>query len=143
MVGLKTIQTRLFTSRGCESCTRPTFKLQVHQLQGFPCVPGPVSTKQRKEPFSFRDLFPGGNEIPVLQRAQHQVWAKWSFVTVCDPMDCSMPGCSVHGISQAGILEWAAISFSRVSSRPRDRTPVSWVSCITGGFFTAEPVRKP
>ena len=42
-------------------------------------------------------------------------------------MDCSPPGSSVHGISQARILEWVAISFSRGSSRPRDGT---YVSCI-------------
>ena len=40
--------------------------------------------------------------------------------TLCDPMDCSPPDSSVCGISQARILEWAATSFSRVSSRPRD-----------------------
>ena len=59
-----------------------------------------------------------------------------------DPMDCSPPDSSVHGIFQARILEWVAISFSR-SSRPRDRTrsPVlQVVSCIAGGFFTAEPL---
>ena len=44
------------------------------------------------------------------------------------PIDCSPPGSSVHGIPQAGILEWVAISFSR-RSQPRDRTHVSWVSC--------------
>ena len=38
----------------------------------------------------------------------------------CDPMDCSPPGSSVHGISQARILEWVAISLSRGSSQPRD-----------------------
>ena len=43
-----------------------------------------------------------------------------SCPTLCDPMDCSPPGSSVHGISQARILEWVAISFSRGSSRPRD-----------------------
>ena len=48
-------------------------------------------------------------------------------------MDCSLPGSSVHGILQARILEWVAISFSRGSSWPRDRTPVS---CIAGRFFT-------
>ena len=48
----------------------------------------------------------------------------------CIPMDCSPPGSSVHGISQARILEWVVISFSRVSSLPRDQTCVSWVSCI-------------
>ena len=47
-------------------------------------------------------------------------------VTLCDPMDCSLPGSSVRGILQARILEWIAISFSRGSSWPRDRT---WVSC--------------
>ena len=41
---------------------------------------------------------------------------------LCDPMDCSPPGSSVHGILQARILEWGAISFSRGSSQPRDRT---------------------
>ena len=53
-----------------------------------------------------------------------------SCVTVCKPTDCSPPGSSVHGILQARILEWAAISSSRGSSRPRDRTRVSYVSCI-------------
>ena len=41
-------------------------------------------------------------------------------LTLCDPMDCSLPGSSVHGISQARILEWVAISSSRGSSQPRD-----------------------
>ena len=45
-------------------------------------------------------------------------------------MDCSPPGSSVHGIFQARIQEWVAISFSRGSSRPRDRTCISLVSCI-------------
>ena len=45
-----------------------------------------------------------------------------SCLTLCDPMDCSLPGSSVRGIFQAIVLEWIAISFSRGSSRPRDRT---------------------
>ena len=45
--------------------------------------------------------------------------------TLCDPMDCSLPGSSVHGIFQAVVLEWIAISFSRGSSQPRDQTQVS------------------
>ena len=49
---------------------------------------------------------------------------------VSEPMDCSLPGFSVHGIFQARILEWVAISYSRGSPRPRDRTHVSCVSCI-------------
>ena len=53
-----------------------------------------------------------------------------SCPTLCDPLDCSLPGSSVHGIFQARILEWVAISFSRGSSWPRDQTWVSCVSCI-------------
>ena len=50
-----------------------------------------------------------------------------SCPTLCDPVDCSLPGSSVHGILQARMLEWVAISFSRASSRPRDRTRVSHI----------------
>ena len=56
-----------------------------------------------------------------------------SCPTLCNPIDCSLPGSSIHGIFQARILEWAAISFSRGSFRPRDRT---WVSHIAGKPFT-------
>ena len=45
-----------------------------------------------------------------------------SCPNLCSPMDCSLPGSSAHGIFQARILEWVAISFSRGSSQPRDRT---------------------
>ena len=53
-----------------------------------------------------------------------------SCLTLCDPTDYGPPGSSVRGISQARILEWVAISSSRGSSRPRDRTRVSCISCI-------------
>ena len=58
---------------------------------------------------------------------------KWSEVTqscptLCNPMDCSVPGSSVHGILQAKILECVAISFSTGSSQPRDRTEVSHIA---------------
>ena len=53
-----------------------------------------------------------------------------SRVRLCDPMDCSPPGSSVHGIFQARILEWVAISYSRGSSQPRNWTHVSCASCI-------------
>ena len=55
-------------------------------------------------------------------------------------MDCKPPGFSLQRISQARILEWVAISFSRGSSWPRDRTRIS---CITSGVFIAEPPGKP
>ena len=56
-----------------------------------------------------------------------------SCPTLCNPMDCSLPGFSVYGIFQARILEWVAISFSRRSSQPRDWTRVSR---IVGRCFT-------
>ena len=54
-----------------------------------------------------------------------------SCLTLCNLMDCSLPGSFVHGISQARILEWVAIPFSRGSS------------CMAGRFFTAELPGKP
>ena len=67
-----------------------------------------------------------------------------SCLTLCDPMDWSPPGSSVHGILQARILERVAIPFFRGSFQPRDHTRISCqVSCIAGGFFTAEPLGKP
>ena len=62
------------------------------------------------------------------------------YLTLCDPMNCSPPGSSVHRISQARILEWAAISFSRGSSLPRDG---SCLSCLACRFFTTEAIGKP
>ena len=52
---------------------------------------------------------------------------------LCNPMDCSLSGFSVHGVLQARILEWVAMPFSRRSSQSRDQTQVT---CIAGGFFT-------
>ena len=45
-----------------------------------------------------------------------------SCLTLCDPMDSSLPGSSIHGIFQARVLEWVVISFSKRSSQPRDQT---------------------
>ena len=58
---------------------------------------------------------------------------------LCNPMDYCLPGCSVHGILQAGILEWVAIPFSRGSSQPRDQTQVF---CIAGRFFIIWATRE-
>ena len=57
-----------------------------------------------------------------------------SCPTLCNPMDCSPPGSSVHGILQARMLEWVAISFSRAYSQPRDQTHCK--PCIAGSLFT-------
>ena len=61
-----------------------------------------------------------------------KVLAAQLCLTLCDPTDYSPPGFSVHGISQARMLEWVATFFSRGSSWPRDLT---WVSSIGGWFF--------
>ena len=66
------------------------------------------------------------NEIQFSSVAQ-------SCLTLCDPMDCSLPGSSIRGILRARVLEWVAISFSRRSSQPRDQTQVS---CIVARCFT-------
>ena len=61
-----------------------------------------------------------------------------SCLTLRDPTDCSPPGSCVHGILQARILEWVAVSSSRGSSWPRDQI---WVSCTAGRFLTEPPVK--
>ena len=74
------------------------------------------------------------------------VWCEWivkvkslsRVPTLRDPMDCSLPGSSVHGIFQARVLEWVTVSFSRRSSRPRDWTRVSH---IVGRCFTTWATR--
>ena len=88
-------------------------------------------------PFRFHAVFQP-------QTLRHQSSSGWCVClvtklcpTLCDPMDC-IP--TVHGISQARIVEWVAISFSRGSSQPRDGTHVS---CIAGKSFIAEPLGKP
>ena len=62
-----------------------------------------------------------------------------SYLTLCNHMDCSLPGSSVHRVLQARILEWDAISVSRESSWTRDQT---CISCIRGRFFITEPPGK-
>ena len=74
-------------------------------------------------------LMLGGNG--VIETLIHFLPAcMFTHVQLCDPMECSPPGSSVHGIFQARILKWVAISSSREPSRPRDQTCVSCVSFI-------------
>ena len=73
--------------------------------------------------------------VPVVRYVSKSL----SHVWVCDPMDCSPPGSSVHGILQARTLEWIAILFFRASSPLRIGT---WVSCIAGRFFTIWATRE-
>ena len=74
-----------------------------------------------------------------------QMWEKWSEVTqscltLCDPMDCSLLGSSVHAVFQARVLEWVAISFSKGSSQPRNWT---WSPALQEDALPSEPPGKP
>ena len=110
--------------------TRQILPIQV-QLQ-IPLLPGSLpSSPTWNYTYLFSYLF-----LPGL--AAHMCILKKVSVpqlcpTLCNPMDCSLPGSSVHGILQAGILEWIAMPSSRESSQPKDWT---WVSCIAGRLFT-------
>ena len=65
-----------------------------------------------------------------------------SCLTLCDPMDSSPPGSSVHGILQARMLDWVAIPFSRAASQSRGWTCTSCISCIAGRFFTHWAIKE-
>ena len=89
-----------------------------------------------------------GNKCPTLVGGYACAWGRGfmgtpalsqSCPTLFNPMNCSLPGSSVHGILQARILEWVATSFFRGSSKPRDRTQVF---CIAGIFFTLWTIRE-
>ena len=81
---------------------------------------------------------PGNLSYPGIKTSRWILFhlATWESPSVVHPMDHSPPGSSVHGILQARILEWVAISSSRGSSWPRDRTHIPYVSCVAGEFFT-------
>ena len=63
-----------------------------------------------------------------------------SHPTLCEAMDSSLPGSSVHGILQARILEWVAMLTPRGFSKPWNRIHISYVSCIGGEFFTTRAI---
>ena len=92
-------------------------------------LPLTLSVRARKRQEWAKNSLSTGNNSKVAQ----------SCPTLCDPMDYSLPGSSVHGLFQARVLEWVAISFSRGSSWPRDRT---WVSSIADRRFTIWATRE-
>ena len=77
--------------------------------------------------------------VQVIKHYESESEVAQSCLTLCDPMDCSLPGSSVHGIFQARVLEWAAISFLRGPSRPMDQTQVFR---IVGRRFTVWATRE-
>ena len=100
-------------------------------------IPQPSYDKQKH--FQTLHNIPWGEKSP--SKIPACVYAKsiQSCPTLCNPMDCSPPGSSVHGILQTRILEWVAMPFSKEFSWPRDQI---YISCIAGGFFTTEPLVK-
>ena len=124
-------------------------------LHSAPSVPngfgkkGPEKQNKTKRGWSLcKSLGPGKALSGILRTEEGGVRRSCSPVkvkvsqsspTLCDPMNCSPSGSSVHWILQARILEWVAISFSRGSSRSGDRTQVS---SIAGGFFTSWATRE-
>ena len=87
-----------------------------------PCCSLPLSSAK---PFNAKGL--------LVNRLVHSYVFSCFCPTLCHPMDCSLPGASVHGIFQARILAWVAIPSSRGSSWPRDQIQFS---CTAGRFFT-------
>ena len=83
-------------------------------------------------------IFPISSQRMVCGPHFEWKWKLLSHVWLCDPRDYSLPGSSVHGILQARILAWVAVSFSRGSSQPSDWTQASH---IAGGLFTVWATR--
>ena len=97
-------------------------------------VPFPLSLKSGHGPRPSRSRVLG-----VLPAMLCCVQLIQSCPILCDPVDCSPPASSVHGILQARILEWVAMPSSRGSSQPRD---LSQVSHIAGGFFSTRKAEE-
>ena len=95
--------------RGYHHHVNPSIWAHCHRPENYPTSGFPPKT-----------LFPNTHTCTHAQ----------SCLTLCNPMDCSPSGSSIRGISQARILEWGAISYSRKSSQPRVQTYVFFVSSI-------------
>ena len=93
-------------------------------------VYGPISNAEEAEVESFY----AGLQDGIEKKSENESDVTQSCPTLCDPMDYSLPRSSIHGIFQARVLEWVAISFSRGSSRPRDQIRVS--HSVGRCFFT-------
>ena len=98
-----------------------------------PCPPPGDLPNPGIEPTSLAAPVLQVDSLPLSYQKESESEVPQSYPTLCDPMDGSLPGSTIHGIFQARILEWAAISFSRGSSQPRDQTRVS---CIADRRFT-------
>ena len=109
------------------------FSGSFHRLRRFPYTRVPFSILWKTLSRALFLFLTANFSSPVLWKWKVKVLVTQSSPTLCDPVDGSSSGSSVHWILQARVLEWVAIPFSRGSPWPRDRTQVSR---IAGGFFT-------
>ena len=105
--------------------------LERCQLRGL--RKGMVSWEDKGWILGRRNNWSESNVLVGVNQVKKEVLVSQLCPILCDPMDYSLPGSSVHGILQARLLEWVAISFSRRSSWPRNRT---WIVRIAGRFLT-------
>ena len=119
---------RLFHGMSCGALTHPSSFISYDTMPRF----------------QHDDFLSDFKSMTIWAGTTHPLWylhAKWLqlYLTLCDAMDCSPPGSSVHGILQARILEWIAMPSSRDSSRPRDQIHVS---SLAGRLFTTKAPSK-
>ena len=112
-------------------------------------VHGVAQSRTRLKRLSMHIVFLTQDEMDGIKSVdENRTWACLDTqlcLTLCIPMDYSLPDSdsSVHGISQARILEWVAISFSRGSSQPEIEPTTPASPALAGGFFTMAPPREP
>ena len=99
------------------SCFWLTYKILIEALQYYYFLN--IAKKRLKD-----------NSLEVDKTPKYLCLSAQFYPTLCDSMDCNLPGPSIHGVFQATMLEWIAICSSGASSWPGDRTHVSCVSCI-------------
>ena len=115
---------------------RPSFPQSVSPIRKLPKASYPYPSEGRQnEKHNHRELTKLITWITALSNQ--------SCLILCDPVDCSLPGFSVHGILQARILEWVTFSFSRGSSQPRDTSAdVGPLGELLRGPFGLKPLEK-
>ena len=110
------------------TCSRETVCVQTVSFCEMPkYIVSPIQKQadRKRQKQCLGSLLPAMVHSPLVSLLLHVKVKLLSRVQLCNPMDCNLPGSTIHGVFQARILEWVAISFSRRSSWPRDWTQVS------------------
>ena len=125
----------------------------VFQGRSLVCLPLPGKVTELFFSTSPKTLFPGFELASMYREAELLMTTSGLKIeqpmfmlshfklclTLCDPLDCSLPGSTVHRIFQEGILEWVVISSSRRSSQPRIKPASPMSPALEGRFFTTNP----